>query len=446
MLRGSENVTQNNESVIINYFEQETNIHAISPGDNVTLLGFLEANSTRGEWYDLEYLREGEVSSVSVEYVWNSNWQSRENLTWGELGFIPYDKEGETILDGNFDTPYDNTSTLAINFRVSPPGEVRGIFGNLSANFTITLAGNNVKSSDVGDVGGEPLVLTIPLNLPPVKFKINITERNLPATSYYLNDYLGGNITLEFLSYNDTLETTFPNRTISSKLSIPMTDLELTIFLDNLNQTPDEKDISQQFHYNYIGKTVLWLDLVNARLVSGTYDFRIRWNAPYKLGLRNQEELIITHFIKIKGSLVVIPAEEFPKIEQGGQKTINFSVHLDNETGKEIGGLDLLGIGTGNQTYGNLIIYEEDNVYKIDLDVNSSLKTDDYTIEIFIIGRADIGDDIGKVTYRVIDGPELSEDTFNPIEAAISVGGFVLFILAGVGTIFVLYWANKKLT
>lgn len=442
MLRGSENVTENNESVIISYFEQETNIHALSPGDNVTLLGFLEANSTRGEWYDLEYLKEGDVSSVSVEYVWNSNWQSRQNLTWEELGFIPYDKEGETLLDGNFDSPYDNTSTLAINFRVSPPGEIRGIFGNLSANLTITIAGNNVKSGDVDDVGGEPLVLTIPLNLPPVKFKINITEKNLPATSYYLNDYLGGNITLEFQNYNDTLETTFPNRTISSKLSIPMTDLELTIFLDNLNQTPVEKDISQQFHYNYIGKTILWFDLVNARLLPGTYAFRIRWNAPYKIGFHNQEELNIPHFIKIKGSLVVIPAEPLPEIQQGGQKTINFSIHLDNETGKEIGGLDLLGIVTGNQTYGNLIIYEEDNVYKIDLDVDPNLEANDYTIEIFIIGRADI---IGDVTYRVTDRPKPSEDTLNPIEAVISIGGLAIFILAGVGTIFMLYWANKNL-
>jgi hypothetical protein len=441
MLRGSENVTQNNESVIINYFEQETNIQAISPGDNVTLLGFLEANSTRGEWYDLEYLKEG-LNLDSVEFVWNSNWQSRMNLTWGVQNFIPYDKEGENILKGNFDSPYDNTSTLAINFRVSPPGEIRGIFGNLSANLTITLTGNNVKSGDIDYVGGGPLVLTMPVNLPPVKFKINATKENLPATSYYLNDYIGGNITLEFLNYNDTLETTFPNRTISSKLPIPMTDLELTIFLDNLNQTPNEKDISLQFHYNYIGKTILWLDLVNARLLSGTYAFRIRWNTPYKLGLYNQEELILPHFIKIKGSLMVIPAEDFPEIKQGGHKTINFSVHLDNETGKEIGGLDLLGIVSGNQTYGNLIIYEEDNVYKIDLDIDPKLEANDYTIEISIIGRTDV---IGEISYRVTEDIPMSEDALNLIEVVINIGGFAFFILAGVGTIFALYLVNKKL-
>ncbi len=432
LLRGSTNNTMGNDSVFTEYFEQETDIQAISPGDNVTLLGFLEANSTKSEWYSLKYLQ---IGSSYVEYRWNSNWKSRENITWEIFGFIPFNKNGETILDGNFSSPNDNESTMALNFKIPN----RGIYGNLSANLTITLTGTNITPDGVG---GEPLTLTIQLDLPPVKFKIDIVDKNLPATSYYLTDYLAGNITLKFLNYFDTLETVFSNRTISSNLSIPMKDLELTIFLDNRDQTPDEIEISQQFHYHFIGKTVLWLDSVNPSLLAGTYAFRIRWNTPYKLGIQDQEELNITHLIEVKGSLVVIPPKQFPEIQQGGQKTINFSVCLSNETGKRIGGLDLMGIETGNQSYGNLIIYEEEGVYKIDLDVKLEITAKNYTIEIFIVGRAEA---LGTITYQVTERPETPRDEQTPLDTTISFGGLLFFILASVGVIAVLYWANKSM-
>lgn len=431
LLRGYTNKTIGNDSVFTEYFEQETNIQAISPGDNVTLLGFLEANSTKGEWYSLNYLQ---IGSSNVEYNWYSNWQSRENITWGSFGFIPFDKNGKTILDGNFSSPYDNHSTMALNFKIPN----RGIYGNLSANLTITLIGDNIKPDGVG---GEPLSLTIQLNLPPVKFKIDIVEENLPATSYYLTDYLGGNITLKFLNYNDTLETVFSNRTISSNISIPVKDLELTIFLDNWDKTPDKKEISQRFHYHFIGKTVIWLDPVNPSLLAGTYAFRIRWNTPYKFGVQDQEELDISHLIEIKGSLVVILSKEFPEIQQGGQKTINFSVRLDNETGKRIGGLDLLGIVLNNQTNGNLVIYEEEGVYKIDLDVALEVQPNNYTIEIFVVGRVDA---IGELTYRVTERPEAPREEETPLDVVISVGGFLIFILVSIGVIGAMYWANKS--
>ena len=433
MYRGYTNKTVGNETVFTEHFEKETNVEAISPGDNVTLIGYLEANSTKGEWYNLDYLQ---IGSASVEYRWNSNWQSRENITWTEFGFITYDKKGETILDGNFTSPHNNVRAMALNFRIPR----RGIFGNLSANLTITLTGTNMKPNGVG---GAPLVLTIPLDLPPVKFKVNVIEENLPESDYYLTDYLDGNITLKFLNFNDTLEEAFPNRTITSNLSIPMKDIELTIFLDNQNQTPNEIDISQHFHHQYVGNTVLWLDPVAPHLLSGTYSFRIRWNAPFLLEVHDQEELIVAHFIEIKGSLLVIPGEQLTEIQQGGQKTINFSVHLDNDTGKKVGGLDLIGIINSNQSYGNLIIYEEEGLYKIDLDIEFDFPPDKYTIEVFIIDRADPIE--GMITYQVTERPEPPKDTPTPLDQIINLGGFIFFILVSFGVIGALYWANKTL-
>ncbi len=443
MLRGTTNETIGNTSIYSEYFEQETNIQAISPGDNVTLLGFLEANSTKNEWYDLEFLRSGSMGLVSVNYGWNSNWESQEYISWSEFGFIPYNKTaetgnttGETILQGHFNSPLDNTSTMALNFKIPE----RGIYGNLSANLSIILTGTNIKENGEG---GKPLEFSISLDLPPVKFKINITEENLPASSYYLTEYLDGNITLEFLNFNDTLNALFPNRNISSDLSIPMKDLELTIFLDNLDDSPNEIDISQRIHYHYIGKTVLWLDPINPHLLSGTYAFRIRWNTPYEQGVKNQEELEITHSIEVKGNLVVFSSSKSPVIQQGGQETINFSIHLDNETGKRVGGLNLIGIVDDNLSSGYLTIYEESGVYKINIDVSlESEANKNYTIKIFLVGREN---SIGEIDYQVIERESYETETITPEDQLVGIIGFSLFILICVGFIGILYWANKAL-
>ena len=431
MLRGSTNETlgSGNDTIFTEYFEKESNIQAFSPGDNITLLGFIEANSTPGEWYSLNYLEINPLTSV--EFHWESNWYTWENITYG---FVKYDPKGESMLKGNFTSPYNNASTMALNFEIPN----RGIYGNFSANLTITIEGTNKKSDGVG---GEPLTLTIPLNLPPVKYKVNIVEQHLPEVDYYITDYLGGNMTLEFYNYNDTLVFDYPDRNISINLTIPIADLKLTIFLNNLDQSPSETDISQQFHYHYIGNSVLWFDLIDPSLKSGNYLFRIRWNAPYNLGVLDQE-ILLSHAIQIRGSPIVVPAEESTDLNQGEQKTINFTVHIDNTTGKFIRGLDLFGLLDNNLSYGNLVIYEEEGVYKIDLDIERDAEAREYIINIFIPGRSET---IGSIKYTVIEVPRTTEEPLTPIDTIISYGGFVFFILVSVGIIGVLYWANRSI-
>ncbi|MFW9903974.1 MAG: hypothetical protein ACFFFH_06540 [Candidatus Thorarchaeota archaeon] len=435
MLRGFTNETQGSDNdtqyVFTEYFEKESNIQAFSPGDNVTLLGFIEANSTRGEWYSLDYL---EIGSAVVEYRWNSSWYSRENITWSEIGFIPYNKEGETILDGNFSSPFNNVTTMALNFKLPN----RGIYGNLSANLEILITGTNIKT---GGVGAEALHVEIPINLPSVKFKVNIIEEHLPATNYYITDYLDGNITLEFHNYNDTLESNFPNRNISVNLTIPMNDLELTIFLDNMDQSPSETDISQQFHYHFIRKSVLWLDSINPSLEKGEYLFLIRWNAPYKLGIHDQD-ILISQSIQVKGSPIVVSVEESPGLKQGAQETLNFTVHIDNATGKSIKGLDLIGLLDNNESYGKIVIYEEEGVYKIDMDIDRDAEAKEYIIDILIVGRSEA---IGNIKYTVIEVPIDTEEPLSPVDVAIGFGGFIFFILVSLGIVGALFWANKSL-
>jgi len=140
ILRGSTNITLGNDSIFTEYFEQESDLETVSPGDNITVIGYLESNSTPMEWYDLDYLN---IGSAFTDFLWQSSWKSKEHIAWSSFGFIPYNKEGKTIIDGNFSTPYNTAKTIAINFLVPN----RGIFGDISTNLTLSLTGTNIKEN-----------------------------------------------------------------------------------------------------------------------------------------------------------------------------------------------------------------------------------------------------------------------------------------------------------
>ncbi|MHA1973531.1 MAG: hypothetical protein ACTSW1_11090 [Candidatus Hodarchaeales archaeon] len=431
ILRGSTNKTiSENISVYKEYFEKETEVQAVSPGDNVTVLGYLEANSTNGEWYSLDYL---EITSAYVTYLWNSEWTSKENITWQVFGFIPYNREGSSILDGNFSEPLANVNTMALNFKIPN----RGIYGNISANLTITLASHNQKPDNVG---GQPIEITIPIDLPEVRFKTLIINENLPNKEYYyLTDYFGGNVTIQFLNFNDTLETNYPNRNITSNITIPISDLDLIIYFASVNGSSET--IAQSFHYRNIGNTILWLDRVDPHIVPGQYNFSIRWVTPYKLGVNADATLnTSTLQVDIRGTLEVLSSGD-EQIKQGQYKTINFSIIL-KETNKSIGGLVLVGMLSNNLSAGKLTVYEEKGVYKIDLAIDKDVAPGDYKIDIFIAGRDST---IGSIDFTVIEQIDTRVTSVSPLNFLINIAGFAFIIGTSVIALFVMFKKNQSL-
>ncbi len=425
MLRGSTNVTVGNDSIYTDYFEQETNIEAISPGDNVTVLGYLEANSTQTEWYDLEYLL---ISSATVEYTWYSNWGSKENITWTEPYFIVYDEKEESVLDGNFSTPFNNIKSLGFNFVIPD----RGIFGNLNATLSLTLANTNPKPNNVG---GTPLTLNISLNLPPVRFSVNVTNENLPASSYYLTDFVNGNISVELLNVKTNLTDIYPSRNITSNISVPYEDLDLSILIGN------ESGAMIELHHIIIGNNILWLDDIDPNSVNGSYDFWIRWNSEYKQGITDYERINTTaHTINVQGTLEIPTITTIPKIVQGGSKTFNFTVQL-SETGKLIRGLNLKSVIIGTESNETLIVYEEDDVYKIDVEVAFDSEVKQYTIQIFIPGSTNY---LTEIKYEVTELTQ-EADGVELIDVIVAIGGLAFFLVIGIGVSGVLFIANKRI-
>ena len=420
LLRGSTNVTVGNDTIFTEYFEQETDLEMISPGDNITVIGYLEANSTPMEWYDLNYLN---IGSAFTAYQWQSSWKSEEAISWSTFGFIPFYEDGESIIEGNFSTPYNTGKTIALNFQVP----TRGIFGDISANMTLSIMGTNF--------GAQPLTIEIPILLPEVKFTVNVSEKNLPGNTFWLTDYLSGNITLEFVNINDTLETNFIGRNISSLIDIPISDIDLLIYLG------DSGAIVQDFHYHIIGNTILWLDFIDPHIDPDTFTFNIRWVTAYSQNETSFAELAITPLdVTIQGTLEVVPPTSEISIYQGEVITINFSIQLE-ETEKQIGGLDLIASLTDNESEGNLIVYEQQGIYLVDLDIPLTTDAKEYTIEVRVEGQDDV---IGTIIFKVLDKvPEVTGG--NPfIDLVVSMGGFTIFILLGAAVIGIMFKFNKE--
>jgi len=424
LLRGSTNVTVGNDTIFTEYFEQETDLEMISPGDNITVIGYLEANSTPMEWYDIDYLK---IGSLSTAFLWQSNWKSEETIDWSTFGFIPYNEDGESIIEGNFSAPFNTAKSIALNFQVP----TRGIFGNISTNITLSITGTNIKENNIG---GQPLTIEIPILLPEVKFFVNVTKKNLPGSTFFLTDYLSGNVTLEFININDTLKTDFPGRNISSSVDIPISDIDLLIYLG------DSGVIVQDFHYHIIGNTILWLDFINPNIDSDSYSFHIRWVTAYSQNETSFSELVKTPLVVvIQGTLVVVPPTSEISIHQGDVATINFSVQLE-ETAKKIGGLDLIGSLENNESEGNLIIYEQQGIYLIDLDISLTMDTKIYTIEVKVEGQDGV---IGTITFKVLEKVlEATEDN-SFLDIIVSTGGFSIFLLLGAAVIIMMYKVNK---
>ena len=429
LLRGSTNQTVDNETIFTEYFEEEMDISNISPGDNVTVLGYLEANTTPGIWYDIGYLI---IGSAYSNFRWESNWSSEEVINWDSFGFIPYNEEASDIIHGNFTAPFNNSQSIALNFVVP----TRGIFGNFSANLTIGLMSTNIK---LDGTGGNGLTVEIALNLPSIQFSVNITEQNLPGTFFWLNEYLGGNVSVEFLNINDSLEINYPGRNISSVIDIPIDDIDLSIFIYENGSADMIK--AQEFHYHTIGNTIIWLDFIDPHLLPGSYSLHIRWNTPFKQNTTNFASLDISPLtITIGGTLEVLSQTNIPEVKQGDQSTLNFSVQL-SETETKIGGLDLYAAFAENLSIGNLVVYEQLGVYFIDLNIKSDMEVGSYNIEIYVEGQTEY---IGVLTFQVEQRTIEDPGEVSPLDIAIEFGGLAIFLFLAVAVIGLMYRFSRE--
>ncbi|MHA2075234.1 MAG: hypothetical protein ACW97X_11490, partial [Candidatus Hodarchaeales archaeon] len=225
---------------------------------------------------------------------------------------------------------------------------------------------------------------------------------------------------------------------ITSNITVPITDLDLEVILEN----EDDSEQVRTLNSNYIGNNLLWLNIIDPHLTAGTYNLWIRWNTAYKIGIVEYERIGTTNLsINIQGTLSIPPISETTEIYQGDFATINFTVILV-ETGVFIGGLNLKGITSGLESNGTHVVYEEQGVYKIDLDIPYDIEAKEYVLQIYITGSSNL---ISELTYKVEE--RIIENTAKeePIDQIVKFGGLGIFLVVGVGVVGVLYWVNKSI-
>jgi hypothetical protein len=324
---------------------------------------------------------------------------------------------------------------MGLNFQVPD----RGIYGNISGLFSFLLVSNNSRP---GGIGGVTLALNMSVALPQVKFHVNVTSELLPQEpEYLLTDYLEGNVSVEFLNIDDNLELDFPGRNITSNINIPLDDLGFRIILDDLNKTPALIDIAQSLHFTVLGQTIIWLDQIDPHLIPGFYRLKIRWETPFVLNITDQAFVAISDVtFEVKGSLRVLWGTPNFEIEKGDQITINFTVLLEDNA-KVLGGLDLVGIVESNTSLGNVVVYEDSGVYKIDLETDFEMIAGNYSI-VIRIGNRELP---SPITFKVIaqSGPPTSGDTL--IDLVIGIAGFGFFVLVSIVIVGVMFRVNRSI-
>ncbi|MHA1969437.1 MAG: hypothetical protein ACW964_16765, partial [Candidatus Hodarchaeales archaeon] len=97
---------------------------------------------------------------------------------------------------------------------------------------------------------------------------------------------------------------------------------------------------------------------------------------------------------------------------------------------------------SGLESNGTHVVYEEQGVYKIDLDIPYDIEAKEYVLQIYITGSSNL---ISELTYKVEE--RIIENTAKeePIDQIVKFGGLGIFLVVGVGVVGVLYWVNKSI-
>ncbi len=103
--------------------------------------------------------------------------------------------------------------------------------------------------------------------------------------------------------------------------------------------------------------------------------------------------------------------------------------------------MDLYAKLAGNLSIGNLVVYEQQGRYFLDLDVKLDMPVGTYNIEIYVIGQTE---NIGIVSFQVEERIIERTDEEQPLDIAISIGGFAVFIILAVAVMGLMYRLNKE--
>ncbi len=474
-LRGSidfsYNDTQTNETISIQqvYYEDETSQRLFSPGDNVTIIGFIIPESqkrlfNRTVALDTSFYK---IENGHARFKWQG---LTENITWGTNGdsiLRVFSTNAKDIAHGNFSVAYPQltnyTKFVAINFVIPR----RGIFGSVNStlffNFQHSL--NNQGHNFTESTAIQPYTVNMSLPQLEIKFRLNITQSLLPSTTRFvplqsidgtfsidplharddlLNRYGTANVTLA----NGTKITL--NRTMFENITnyVPLADLHFKMFLDrsdkgNISSFDDGIDIP--ISIERFGDKFSWFYKFSPNDLNGTYVARITWLEAEKV---NDTASIFIPFNK-KGStpteltidfivdLQFVPFYDVPiSLTHGEILTLNFTLTI-SELGSNfyIPGVKLSARLDDNESL-DIPIIENNGVYTIIIGTRS-LPVGTHSINIVLQSNGKV---LRNIQFTITPNPSLTNptDPFTPPEGEDSATTLISTVIVGLATIIAL--------
>ncbi len=470
-LRGSVdftyNDTQTNQNITIQqvFYEEEPE-KLFSPGDNVTIIGFIIPKSPE-KLFNKTTALDTSFYQLKDGYA-KFDWQGvTENITWGTNGdsilriFSPTAKD---IAHGNFSVAFPQLSNytkfVAMNFVIPS----RGIFGSVNStlffDFKTTLSPNGHGFNK--SVTITPYTVNISMPELEVKFRLNVTQSLVPSTSRFvplqsidgtftinplhvrddlLDRYQTANITLN----NGTVITV--NRTIYENITsfVPLSDLHFRMFLDATgkgNESTYDETIDILIPIDRIGDKFSWFYKFSPNDLNGTYVARISWLEAEKV---NDSVLEFVAFnkkgpnptelpINLDYELQFTPFSTIPiAVTQGDVLVINFTFIIQ-ELGEQfyIPGIKLNARLDNNDSF-ELPVAENNGIYLITL-ATRSLTVGSHIIELY---HQSSGAKLATIQLTINPNPSLTRpsDRFTPLSAEDPVTTLLSTIIVGVASI-----------
>ncbi len=436
------------------FYENETgpDMLVFSPGDNVTLIGPLIANTTL-EALDNSYYN---ILNGYARFEWQGKF---ENISWGTPdseapSYLRVYSESSTadVAHGSFPSPYNSSSYFGLNFAIPN----RTIYGNVNVTIVFTLSATNTRAG----IGSSKFTVNVTVEKTfTVKFKLKILKSNVPQkTKYLFADAIEGNTQILPINYKDNLETIYNhanitlkngtvievNRTITSNLSLNLRDIHITMFVDLNKDSSYSISNDTEMKLDVIKGNLFWYYRVDPNLRTGEYSIYMRWDDAFYV---NESQSIfylpfnsnsIQFNFTVSGTRIIkgLPSETLD-VTTGELLTVNFTVTLQEATTRILTGMKIQALIDGNRNY-TFNVNEENGVYFLELVIPTTLSGGAHTVQFVVANTGDVLQ--GQLELNVVHTPKTSPRDFphvneNPILTGVGLIVAVVLTLAAIALV-----------
>ncbi len=420
-------------------YKDETNTTSVfSPTDKVVYVGQLFTNVTKTR----DNLDSSYFTSVTGELNSNTTIMGTEHYSWNTAGFSSYYKNDTTemkAIGSLLPNSLKNNYTWAIQNTIPE----RGIYGQVNQSLDLTFqTGLTEYNATNGQVYFTNKNTTVNLNPATVKFDLNVTSYNIPASrTYFLTEFMQGNFSVNTWRYNQTgIQSTnnVSSQDFSLQLNIPVSDLTFSVYLkdtvtNSLDQMMAVQLLSNTSVFYFAGRISANLNTLHQ------YHLGIQWLNPEYSAEKTPHDIEFsqanTANYNIKGTLSVQVPLNIIQFRQGDNFDVEFNVTIDQLNGSPASGLKLNAVIENGTTLAPISsftpqITEADGVFTVFMTLHYDTPLGNYVAQIY---KTSTNTPIGSFQFEILPHPVNTQDITTVVPFVYSFFGAVLGLVVLLG-------------